>query len=117
MNTTMHGDCDFSERYCYDCPYRYCHHEDDMYIKLVNQSKSQIKNGLYWISISFEYNDTIALRAFERYKKWLNTQGFEFEGTTYKTWIAYRSDGAPAVGCGYHTGTFYFHKVESEDKE
>ena len=114
MNTKMHSDCNFSECYCYDCPYRYCHHEDDMYIKLVNQSKYQIKYGLYWISIGFEYNDTIALRAFERYKEWLKAHGFEGTTPSYKTWIAYRDDKTPAVDCGYHQGTFYFHKIEKE---
>lgn len=109
MGNEFHNECDFSEYHCYDCPYRYCMHEHDMYTKLVNQTKFWIKEGIHWISIDFEENDTIALKAFERYKKWLNEQGFEGDNLSYKTWINYRIDGTPVVECGYHTGTFYFH--------
>jgi len=110
----LHDDCNFSKCHCYDCPYRYCRHEHDMYEKLVNQTKFWLKRGIHWISIDFEENDAVALKAFERYKTWLGRQGFEGDNLSYKTWIRYCDDGTPVIECGYHSGTFYFHYKMTE---
>ena len=104
------NDCCFSKCYCYDCPYRYCKHEDELFNKLINQTIYQIERGLFWVSIDFEYEDETAKRAFTKYKTWLKSRGFEGNPPTYKMWIAYRKNKTPITECGYHTGTFYFHK-------
>lgn len=112
MNNVINNDCCFSNCFCYDCPYQYCKHEDELFNKLVNQTKLQIERGLFWISIDFEYEDETAKRAFAKYRTWLKSQGFEVNHPpTYKTWIAYCEDKTPITECGYHTGTFYFHKT------
>ena len=61
-------ECTFSDRYCYDCPHRYCKDEDTKYQKLINRTLYQLEQGLKWIDIDFEYNDISALNAFTRYK-------------------------------------------------
>lgn len=101
------------EKYCYDCPHRYCQCEDEKYKKLKNRAKDHIGEGLYWISIDFESNDTTTKRAFDRFRKWLEAEGFVGRDPSYKKWIGYCGDGPnKPVGLCYHTGTFYFHKIK-----
>ncbi len=107
-------ECTFSDRYCYDCPHRYCKDEDTKYQKLINRTLHQLEQGLKWIDIDFEYNDISALNAFTRYRDWLTEQGYTGNKPSFKTWINYRTNGEPATNCGYHTGTFYFRKWENE---
>lgn len=104
--------CNFSELYCYACLHRYCQCEDEKYEKLKNRAKDNITEGLYWIDIDFEADDNIAKRAFDRFRKWLETEGFVGRDPSYKKWIVNNDENKPATDCGYHTGTFYFHKIK-----
>ena len=105
--------CD-KETMCVVCPYRYCVDGEEMYQRLIEDTKYQVEKwGLKWIRIWFEEDDAIALKAFERYREWL--RGYEYEGgqPSYKKWIVYTVDShKPVRGCGCHDGTFYFHKIK-----
>lgn len=109
----MHEDCNFSESFCYDCPHRYCQHEDEKYQKLINYATYQIEDGLQFMDIDFEYNDEVALRAFVRFRDWLLERGYMGRKPSFKKWIAWQSDGKPAVDWGYHCGKFYFYKISN----
>lgn len=98
---------------CVVCPYRYCVDEEEMYQRLIANTKRQVEKwGLHWIHIWFEERDTVALKAFERYRKWLKEYGYEGGRLSYKEWIAYTYDHKPFRDCGCHDGTFYFHKIK-----
>lgn len=105
--------CD-EDNYCITCPYRYCIDEDEMYQRLIEETKHQVERwGLHWIRICFESDDVIALRAFERYRQWLREYGFEGNEPSYKKWIAYTVDThEPVRCCGCHDGTFYFRSIK-----
>lgn len=107
-------DCDSMGMWCYDCPYRHCRFEDEKYDKLKRRTEDHIKDGLYWIDIDFERADEVSQRAFARYRKWLEAEkGCVGREPSYKKWISYNEyTREPATGCGYHTGTFYFHKKQ-----
>lgn len=108
-------DCKFQDGiYCYDCPHRYCQYEDEKYKKLKNRAKDHMNEGLYWIDIDFEPDDAIAKRAFDRFRKWLEAEGFVGRDPSYKKWIGSNVEDGPnkPVGRSYHTGTFYFHKIK-----
>lgn len=108
------------DNWCIVCPYRYCIDENTMYNRLIKETKYQVESlRLYFIPIWFEENDEVALRAFERYRKWLKDYGYEGNEPSYKKWIAYTEDThKPIRDCGCHDGTFYFHKItEHSTKE
>lgn len=110
-------ECDSTGMWCYNCQYRYCHLENKKYEKLKMRTEDHIKDGLYWISIDFERTDEVSQRAFARYRKWLEAdKGLVGREPSYKKWILYNEDThEPATGCGYHTGTFYFHPKRKEE--
>lgn len=105
--------CD-GETMCVVCPHRYCVDEEEMYRRLIKDTKHQVeKFGLHWIPIWFEEGDTIALKAFERYRGWLKEYGYEGGEPSYKTWIEYTAvSHKPVKGCGCRDGTFYFHGIK-----
>lgn len=102
------------EMMCVVCPYRYCVDEEEMYQRLIKDTKHQVEKwGLHWIRIWFEEGDKAALRAFAKYREWLREYGYEGNKPSYKTWIAYTVDThKPDRDCGCHDGTFYFHKIK-----
>lgn len=105
--------CD-KETMCVVCPHRYCVNEEEMYQRLIEDTKYQVEKwGLKWIHIWFEKDDTVALKAFERYCEWLRKYGYEGSEPSYKTWIEYTEDThEPVRDCGGHSGTFYFHEIK-----
>lgn len=105
--------CD-KETMCVVCPYIYCVDGEEMYQRLIEDTKYQVEKwGLKWIRIWFEEDDAIALKAFERYREWLRGYGYEGGQPSYKKWIVYTVDShKPVRGCGCHDGTFYFHKIK-----
>lgn len=109
-------ECNFSNQYCYDCKYRYCHHENCKYQKLINRTECKLNDDLFWIDIDWEENDKVSNLAFERYLTWLTNHGFGFKHPpSFKRYMLYRSDGMPVTDCGYHTGTLYFYKIRKGD--
>ena len=104
---------------CVVCPYRYCIDEEEMYQRLIRDTKEQVERwGLHWIRIWFEAEDTVALKAFERYKVWLRAYGFDGKSLSYKEWICYTVDShKPVTNCGCHDGTFYFKPIHTVPAE
>lgn len=98
---------------CVSCPHRHCIDEEEMYRRLIEDTRYQVEHlGLHWINIWFEQDDTVALNAFFRYREWLKSYGFDGGKPSYKRWIAYREDTQePARCCGCHSGTFNFHPI------
>lgn len=120
----MNDDCKSTGMWCYDCPYRYCHFEDEKYEKLKMRTEDHINDGLYWIDIDFERTDEVSQRALARYRKWLEAEkGLVGREPSYKEWMSSNEDDIPeSTTCrlyrSYHTGTFYFRpkrKIEEDD--
>lgn len=108
--------CNAVKLWCYQCPHRYCQNEDAKYKKLKLRAEDNLVEEipLHFVEIDFENNDKVANGAFERFRKWLEAEGYVGGEPRYKEWILYRSDKPtePVTECGYHGGTFYFHKFK-----
>lgn len=102
---------------CYDCPNKWttthCGNEDKKYNVIIDKIKRVINeygDKKFWISVNWDETDAIAMRAWERAKKWLKDNGYKCTGVTYREWIQYRTDGKPCIDIGCHHGTAYIRK-------
>lgn len=105
------------EGVCYDCPNKYstthCGNEDMKYNVIINDIKSAINmfgDKKFWMSVDWDENDEVAMRAWKKVEKWLKDRGYKCGSMTYRKFIVYSTDGKPVVSCGHHTGTVYIRK-------
>lgn len=96
------------EGICYDCPNKWtslkCDNENKKYDVIIKDMERAIDEyegkALIWISIDWDEDDVVAMRAWKRAKRWLCNIGYYVAGITFRKWCAYRTDGRPSVGCG-----------------
>ena len=77
-----------------------------------------VNDGLFWIDIDFEESDTIAMAAYAKYLEFLDNCGMEPSkyGCSYREYIIKNDAGEPVIDGGYHNGTLYFHKKDTNDE-
>ena len=111
-------DCD---GICYDCPNKWtslkCDNENVKYNNIINNMKKAIDEYegkcLIWIRIDWDEDDIVAMRAWNRAKKWLCNRGYRVSRVSFRQWISHRiDDGRPSVDVGCYHGTAYIKKIK-----